>query len=114
MKIYLAGPMRGIPKFNFPAFYEAAEFLKQQGHEVFNPASSDCMEHGPEVCESPTGNLEDIKHTGFSLRHALKKDLSWICDHAEAVALLPDWERSLGATAERALAVALGLDVIYL
>lgn len=97
MKIYVAGPMRGIPEFNFPAFHVAAAKLRAEGHLVFNPAERD-IQH----------------HDGFNLREALKDDLEFICLHADAVAVLPGWESSKGAQAEVATAKALGLAIIEL
>lgn len=41
MRVYLAGPMRGLPQFNFPAFDAGAATLEALGHEVFNPADRD-------------------------------------------------------------------------
>lgn len=114
MLIYLAGPMRGLPFFNFPAFDAAAEKLRSEGHVVFNPADRDREEHGDTVSDSPTGNLDDIKDTGFNLREALHADTSFICLEAEAIALLPGWMQSRGATAEYALARALDLEVFLL
>jgi hypothetical protein len=105
MKLYLAGPMTGIADYNFPAFDEAAKQLRGAGHTVFNPAENDRM-NGFDA----TGlqGHEAAEH-GFDLRTALKQDLSWICDHAEGIALLPGWEASKGARAEVALAKALGI-----
>ena len=100
MRCYLAGPMRGIPNFNFPAFFEAEEFLVSLGHTVFNPARRDEEQYGKEVSNSPDGNLEDVASAGFSLREALAADTRYICLEADAIALLPDWECSKGATAE--------------
>ena len=115
MKIYLAGPMRGIKDFNFPAFFAAEEVLVAQGHEVFNPARRDEEKHGNDVSKSETGDLaETVAKTGFNLREALAADAEWICLHAEGIALLPGWEKSKGATAEKALSEALGHQVIYL
>lgn len=116
MKIYLAGPMRGIPEFNFPAFYAAAARLRSEGHVVFNPAEKDCEKHGVDMAKTnKTGDEgEAASNYGFSLRQALGMDLAWICAEADGIALLPDWENSKGATAERATAIALGLSVRYL
>lgn len=109
MKIYLAGPMRGYPEFNFPAFDGAALELRQLGHHVFNPCDRDRAVHGVSVNASPTGDLADVPH--FDLRSALKDDTTWICENADAVVVLPGWEVSKGASAEVALGRALGLPV---
>lgn len=111
MRIYVAGPMRGIPEFNFPAFAEGSAQLRALGHEVFSPAERDIQKHGKDVSASATGDLADIAHTGFSLRDALGADTAWICEKADAVALLPGWENSSGAKAEAALGKALGIRV---
>jgi hypothetical protein len=92
VRIYLAGPMRGYDDMNRPAFGEAAERLRAAGHFVFNPADNEA------------GHL----------RANLAADTSWICLVAEAVVLLPGWRGSAGATAEHALASALGLPKLEL
>ena len=117
MKIYLAGPMRGIPQFNFPAFHEAAARLRADGHTVFSPAERDIERHGGVdiSADNATGDLKHAAEThGFSLRVALAEDTAWICREADAIALLPGWAASRGATAEFFLAEALGLKVIEL
>jgi hypothetical protein len=116
MKIYVAGPMRGIPEFNFPAFNAAAAALRALGHWVFNPAERDNETHGTDISK---GNLtgdeaQATKDHGFNLRDALGDDLAFICKHADAIALLPGWERSKGANAEKATAEALGLELMFL
>ena len=115
-KVYLAGPMRGYPEFNFPAFHAAARMLREAGHHVFSPAEKDIERHGKDIsADNATGDVKEAteKH-GFSLRDALHDDMVWICKHATAIALLPGWENSNGANAEHALAKALGLHFIYL
>lgn len=111
MKVYVAGPMRGIKDFNFPAFDACADWIREFGYEVFNPADRDREKHGDDVNKSATGDLADIVSTGFSLRDALGADLAWIAAEADAVCVLPGWENSKGAQAEVALARALGLEV---
>lgn len=116
MRIYVAGPMRGIPEFNFPAFHAAAAKLRADGHEVFNPAEKDNERHGTDISKGNAAGCEHVAAAqhGFNLREALGMDLSWICAEAEGIALLPGWQNSKGATAEHATAVALGLIVIEL
>lgn len=116
MKIYLAGPMQGIPEFNFPMFNRVAAQLRAQGHEVFNPAEKDIERHGG--VDISKGNVNgDIKQAQgeykFDLRQALCEDTNYICLHAEGIVMLPGWENSKGARAEHALANALGLTIMY-
>lgn len=107
MKLYLAGPMSGIKHFNYPAFADAALRLRLAGHEVFSPAEND-IKNGMDLTKF--NGSEILRDHGFSLREILKQDLAWICDHAEGIALLPNWQNSRGAVAEVALAKALGID----
>ena len=101
-RVYLAGPMRGIPEFNFPAFRHAAKMLRDEGYEVFSPA-----EKGEEVLLEGNPGLQeslDFRRKVFLL------DTEYICRHADAVFLLDGWEKSSGARAEKALAEAIGLQ----
>ena len=109
MRVYLAGPMRKIAQFNFPAFDAGAATLRALGHKVFNPADRDRDLAGFDPTKL-TGH-EDLAAMGFSLRDALAADTEYIAKHADAVALLPGWEKSSGVAAEVALAHALGLPV---
>lgn len=116
MKVYLAGPMRGYPEFNFPTFYKAARMLRAKGYHIFSPAERDNERHGADISKgNATGDeaIASAQH-GFNLREALGADLAWICSEAEAIALLPGWEKSKGAKAEYAAAIALGLQIIVL
>lgn len=104
--------MRGIKDFNFPAFFDAADQLRELGHTVFNPAEKDIEKYGPAVGKGKTGDPKDVEHLGFNLNEALHADLTWICTEAEAIYMLAGWEKSKGACAELAVAKALGLEVI--
>jgi hypothetical protein len=104
VKIYLAGPMTGLPDFNFPAFDAAAAVLEAEGHDVANPAQMD-----RDVGFDPSSTSVSKEF----LRDALRRDLSAICD-ADAIAMLPGWEKSGGARVEWTLACHLGLEVRYL
>lgn len=114
MKIYLAGPMRGIPEFNFPKFNEVATQLRALGHEVFNPAERDTERHNGVNIGNATGDVKQAtEEHGFSLRDALADDCEYICKTADAIVMLDGWEGSNGARAEHALAFALGHSIIY-
>jgi nucleoside 2-deoxyribosyltransferase len=93
MRIYLAGPMTGLPDFNFPAFHECAEALRASGHTVKNPAETDGGD------------------TSQPWSYYMRKDIAMLLE-CEAVAVLPGWERSRGATLEVHVARALGMPVL--
>jgi len=107
--VYVAGPMRGLPQFNFPAFDQARDHLVSDGYAVISPADIDRASGFTETEDDPAFTVDLIKK--FVLRdfHAL-----YFMDarHGDAIALLPGWESSTGAYAETGLARWLTLPFI--
>lgn len=91
-KIYIAGPMSGLPEFNYPAFNAEAERLRSLGHEVLNPAENPVPECGT--------------WAGY-MRLALAQLVQ-----CHTIRLLPGWEKSSGARLEEHVAMRLGLRII--
>lgn len=91
-RIYVAGPMTGLPDLNFPAFNAEAARLRAAGWEVLNPA-----EINPD-------------HT-MAWAECMRRDIAVLvtCD---AVQLLPNWRASRGATLEHHVARELGLEIL--
>lgn len=104
MRVYLAGPMRGYPDWNVGAFNTARCHWIADGHHVFCPAAV-----VKALGYAVGGDAEPSSHREH-LRHVIQSDITCIL-HAEAVAVLPGWEESRGATVEVALAQFLGLPI---
>ncbi len=102
MKIYIAGPMRGIENWNFPMFDYAEEIWRDAGHQPFSPAQIDRV-----LKYSPT---TDSGCNDDHLRHVIQMDIACVMA-ADAIALLPGWEASRGVAVELALAQFLGLPI---
>ena len=41
VRVYIAGPMTGIPQYNFPEFDRVATLLRAMGYDVVSPAELD-------------------------------------------------------------------------
>lgn len=91
-RIYLAGPMTGLPEFNYPAFHAEAARLRQLGYHVENPAENNAPADAP---------------WSSYLRLALAQLIT--CD---SIAMLPGWDKSKGARLEYHVASELGMQVL--
>ncbi|WGA02971.1 DUF4406 domain-containing protein [Enterobacter ludwigii] len=91
MITYIAGPMMGLPDFNRPAFFRAAEGIAASGHQVLNPATL------------PDGLTQ---HQYIDICQAMVRS-------ADAIFLLNDWQRSRGALAKLHQARKLGLLIVF-
>lgn len=90
-RIYISGPMTGLPELNFPAFRAEAARLRALGFEVVNPA-----EINPD--------------TAMSWHECMRADIRALCD-CDTVATLPGWMASNGAHLEVHLAHRLGMRI---
>lgn len=115
--IYVAGPMSGLPNFNFQAFHTATEALRSEGWTVLNPAEKQAEEEIHKAAMD-TGDTALAVKNGFSFRAAYLWDLQSVLV-ARAIYMLKGWETSPGARGEHAVAVALqqyceeGFDILY-
>lgn len=93
-RIYIAGPMTGLPDFNYPAFFGAADQLREAGYDPINPARQ----------------RPDVPHQGARWIDYMRLSLRDVAD-CDGIALLPDWENSRGASLEVHIARSLDLPV---
>lgn len=96
MRLYLSGKMSGLEDFGFSVFNPEARRLRNLGYEVVNPA-----EIAAEHLEQGSNNqwldwiIEDLKYLKY-------------CD---AIAMLPRWKESTGATIEHTCAKRTGMPI---
>ena len=92
--VYLAGPMRHYPRFNFDAFESAMQDLESMGIKVISPHKMDLdIGFNPDT---------DLASQGFCLHDCIRRDVEAILS-TEGIVFLPGWEKSLGANAEKAI-----------
>jgi hypothetical protein len=106
MKIYIAGPMRGIPQYNFPAFHRAAKLLRLLDWEVISPAEIDNAE----------GFDESTPESELTKKHLLRfilRDIELVST-SDAICMLPDSHNSPGAQVELAMARYMNISIYYI
>lgn len=114
MKVYLAGPMTGIPQFNYPVFDAAGADLRAQGIEVVSPAELDDPETRRMALASPDGAPGSGSANGETWGDFLARDVKLMSDTPlDAVVVLPGWEKSRGARLESFVARAMnGIPIL--
>ena len=88
-RVYIAGPMTGLPDSNYPAFNVAAKQLRELGYEVENPAENPVPECGSWEAYMRTALAQLVR-----------------CDE---IHFLRGWASSRGAKLERQVAQELGI-----
>ena len=94
MDLYLAGPMRGYPRWNFDAFEHATKTLRYHRNTVRSP-----HEHDLDIGLDPDAPDADAQAEGSNLAECLRWDFVQVCE-AGNVVLLPGWEASTGCAME--------------
>lgn len=114
-RIYIAGPMTGLPDHNIPAFNAAAKRLRAEGHFVINPVDLSSLFGTPEELSDsfaayydPSGCSGD--DDGIA-ENVMAADLAAVRS-CNAIYLLNGWENSKGALKEVHTATEHKLQII--
>jgi len=97
MKVYISGPITGIPHYEIN-FMKAEKFLKGNGHIVINPVRIGKYLQ-MELKREPT------------YEEYLERDIQNLRE-CDAIVYLPGWQNSNGCKKEKEIADALKLNVI--
>jgi len=109
--IFLAGPMRGYPEFNFPRFAQARRHLRSFNLDVYCPAEQDVANgFNPHFL---TGHMNELREHGFDLDGALARNLEQIRQR-QIMVVLPGWEASTNTRTELSAAFKHGKKVFTL
>lgn len=100
MRYYLAGPMTGIPQFNFPLFHKAAAELRANGYDIVSPAELDSPAVAKAAMASTDGALGSGVIAGETWGEILARDVQVVADKVDGVVFLPNWHKSRGAKLE--------------
>jgi hypothetical protein len=120
MKVYIAGPMTGIPQFNYPAFHGMARDLRKVVIEpgvhidAFDPTEAD-PEHVQEWCmASEDGRFPDPALARWPTHgEFVARGVRTIIDGGfDAIVVLPDWGKSRGARTEVMAGLASGCRIV--
>lgn len=108
---YLAGPMTGIPQFNFPLFDRAASDLRNNHDmKIISPAElDDDAGIRDKALASEDGQLKSA-HIDETWGDLLARDVKLIADVCTGVVFLPDWHKSRGARLEAYVGILCGHD----
>jgi nucleoside 2-deoxyribosyltransferase len=106
-KVYISGPMSGIPELNHSEFEKAEIKMKSFGFEVFNPHKFE--EQKTEEFLNKVKNLNE----NDNWIQFMKVDIVKMIQECEFVLALNNWERSRGATLELFIAKSLGMPIIH-
>lgn len=110
--IYIAGPMRAAPFFNFPSFDIARDRLIASGWQVISPADMD-REHGFDALDMPPdSDWNDLSQVPFTIQECFDHDIEAV-KRADAIFMLKGWDKSTGAQAEYWCAKWLQKEVLF-
>lgn len=111
---YIAGPMTNRERFNFDTFDHVAHARRSLGRVVFNPHEHD-QEMYPGIDDATATVTGDVvalgSEIGFTLEAAMRWDLARVIE-CDTIVMLPEWETSSGARAERFVAEMTGSVVL--
>lgn len=111
-RVYVAGPMTGIPQMNFPAFDDAAEKLRSLGYDVVSPAELDDPADREAALASEDGHMADYAEDK-TWGDFLARDVKLLADQGiEAIVCLPGWQNSKGARLETFVGRLCGVEIL--